>query len=241
MLSKEGSARSSRIWSNLAERDSHAERTAGRAANRIRQAWSVPCIDAILARAFSRARSQTPGRAMLMELSSSTTSDRETCPADGPEPRQMGHGRGERRHQQEQPEAAQKEEQEMVELAAPVFLDGNPAQEHEGGEEHAVSLVAANQVKQDGDCHGQGSEEEEGGQELHDAPVSQAPPPAPTGMISRENGARSSMSGSNRVAHGERLVGATLVVALPPNGATLGWSFLGPVRTGWRRNRPAGE
>ena len=68
-----------------------------------------------------------------------------------------------------------------MELAAPVFLDGNPAQKHERREEHAVSLIPANQVEQDGAGDGQRSEEEEGGQELHGSTASEALPAGVSG------------------------------------------------------------
>ena len=43
------------------------------------------------------------------------------------------------------------------------------------------------------------------------------------------------------VAHGERIVGATLVVALRRHSATLGRRLRGPFQTGWRRCCPRGN
>ena len=53
-----------------------------------------------------------------------------------------------------------------------------------------------------------------------------------SGMIPRETGRGLSISGAHRVAAVERLVGATLVVALPPNGATVRRPLPGLYRTG---------
>ena len=53
-----------------------------------------------------------------------------------------------------------------------------------------------------------------------------------SGMIPRETGRGLSVGGAHRVAAVERLVGATLVVALPPNGATVRRPLLGHYRTG---------
>ena len=53
-------------------------------------------------------------------------------------------------------------------------------------------------------------------------------------LIPRETGRGLSVSGAHRVAAVERLVGATLVVALPPNGATVRRPLPGHCRTrGW--------
>ena len=51
-------------------------------------------------------------------------------------------------------------------------------------------------------------------------------------MIPRETGRGLSISGARRVAAVERLVGATLVVALPLNGDTVRRPLLGHYRTG---------
>ena len=53
-----------------------------------------------------------------------------------------------------------------------------------------------------------------------------------TGMIPRETGRGLSIRGAHRVAAVERLIGATLVVALPLNGDTVRRPLLGHYRTG---------
>ena len=53
-----------------------------------------------------------------------------------------------------------------------------------------------------------------------------------SGMIPRETGRGLSVGGAHRLAAVERLVGATLVVALPLNGATVRRPLLGHYRTG---------
>ena len=59
--------------------------------------------------------------------------------------------------------------------------------------------------------------------------------------VRRETGQGLSISGAHRVAAVERLVGATLVVALPPNGATVRRPLLGHYRTGGWRDGSTGE
>ena len=69
----------------------------------------------------------------------------------------------------------------------------------------------------------------------------ESPTGGASGMIPRETGRGLSISGDHRVAAVERLVGATLVVALPPNGATVRRPLLGHYRTGGWRDDSAGE
>ncbi len=85
-----------------------------------------------------------------------------------------------------------------------------------------------------------------GGQEnpLPDTPAcfSEVPHHRASGMIPRETGrGLLSISGAHRVAAVERLVGATLVVALPPNGATVRRPLLGHYRTGGVERRLSRE
>ena len=60
-------------------------------------------------------------------------------------------------------------------------------------------------------------------------------------MIPRETGRGLSISGAHRFAAVERLVGATLVVALPPNGAAGRRPLLGHYRTGGAATQPGND